>query len=112
MIRASNGFIMLEVIAAVIIISAGVLGIAACYSCGVGLMLRHNYKQEAFTLAQKNMAVLRGNVLSGQMEKAQGRFRIRGGQQVKGSSNPYTLLFVEVYLEKETTPLVNLVSYE
>jgi len=98
--------------AAIIVIVTGVLGVAACYSCGVGLMVRHNYKQEAFTLAQEAMVLLSGKDSSGQVDQIQGKFHIKGGQQGVGLYNHYNLLFVEVYLEQETVPLVNLVGYE
>jgi hypothetical protein len=111
MTRGREGFIMVEVMAAIIIIATGVLGVVACYRCGVGLMVRHNYKQEALTIAQETMVLLREKGSIGQVDVMQGRFHIRGGQQ-EGIYNRYNLLFVEVYLDQEATPLVNLVGYE
>ncbi|MEA5091372.1 MAG: hypothetical protein VB014_01625 [Acidaminococcaceae bacterium] len=106
-----NGFIMVEVMAAIIIILTGVLSVAACYNFGVSLMVHNNYKQEAFKLAQETMVSLRKKEKIEKSDLLHGRFHIRCEKMAVGFNPNNNLLFVEVYLE-ETQPLVNLVGYE
>lgn len=112
MVKKSRGFIFLEVIAAIVIVAVGGLSVIACYRFGVTLMLRNNYKHEAFTLAQENMLLLHTPNASTYLEKTQGKFIIKGSKQVLAGAGGYKVLVVEVYLGEEVIPLVNLVGYE
>lgn len=103
---------MVEVMAVMIIILIGVLSVAACYNFGVTLMVHNNYKQEAFTLAQETMVSLREKEPIEKIEVLRGRFHIRCEKRSVDFSTNNNLLFVEVYLEEGTKPLVNLVGYE
>ena len=107
-----SGFIMVEVMTVMIIILTGVLSVAACYNFGVSLMVHNNYKQEAFTLAQETMTSIRKKEQVEKSDLLQGRFHIRFEKRAVGFNTNNNLLFVEVYLEEDTKPLVNLIGYE
>ena len=110
--KARKGFIVLELVAATLIVIVCGLSVASCYRVGVRLMLRHNYKQEAFELAQETLLELRGDTAVEQVDKQQGNFLIRGGKMPVGTNSNYNFFFVEVYLVGENIPLVNLVGYD
>jgi len=110
--KARKGFIVLELVAVTLIIIVGGLSVASCYRLGVRLMLRHNYKQEAFALAQATLLELRGDTAVEQVDKQQENFLIRGGKISVGANSNYKMLFVDVYLVGENKPLVNLVGYD
>jgi hypothetical protein len=103
---------MVEVMAVMIIILTGVLSVAACYNFGVSLMVHNNYKQEAFTIAQETMVALRKKEQIEKTDILQGHFHIRCEKRAVAFNTNNQLLFVEVYLQEETNPLVNLVGYE
>ncbi|MDD4321685.1 MAG: hypothetical protein PHH31_09120 [Acidaminococcaceae bacterium] len=110
--KERKGFIILELVAAILIVIVGGLSVVSFYCVGVRIMLRHNYTHEAFGLAQATLLELRGNTAVEQVDKQQENFRIRGGKIPVGTNSNYKILFVEVYLMGETIPVVNLVGYD
>lgn len=107
-----RGFIALELVASTLIAVIGFLSIASCYRVCVKFMLWHNYKQEAFVLAEENMVGLKNNIKLEHLDEEHDNFRIIGSKLPVGKNSTDKMLFVEVYWGKEAIPLVSLVGYE
>lgn len=109
--KGNRGFIFLEFIAAILMISLVLCGTFAAANGGVALMLRHNKQQEAWELAQQEMRQLIGKPATVDEMRIEGDYTIISSKTAV-SDCPFSQLSVEVYFGSESHPLVNLVGYE
>ena len=111
MSRNKDGFVLLEVMAASSFVILGLLGAMACYLTGLRLMLRHEAREKAMSLAQKAFVEAKWGQLENQEQQEQDFRVIRTSQPLEvGLSGRQ--VEVAVYYQQEEQPLVNLVFYE
>ncbi|MEG1727771.1 MAG: hypothetical protein RSA61_05755 [Acidaminococcaceae bacterium] len=111
--QVKNGFIMLEVVAAVCIASTALLAVLTCYRGTVGLMQRHNLQLTALSLAAEEMELVGKNGAPvGASTKTVENLVVQTQVTLLSLGHNLRQVEVRVYSQPATPPLVSLSCYE
>ena len=108
-----SGFVILEAIALLAVVTTSIIGSLLCYRCGIKAMTRHNQRNEALQLAYMEIVALsKKSFLPNHNTRQEGPYLIKTGTKKIKREIVYTQIYVEIYRGEEETPIVNLISYE